>query len=40
MAGKPNWHFDELDTGAMPQFEDIGAVTAAYDAFIGRLPDA
>ena len=40
VADKPNWHFDEFDTGAMPQFEDIGAVTTAYDAFIEQLPVA
>ena len=39
VAGKPNWHFDEFDTGAMPQFEDIGAVTASYDAFTADLPE-
>ena len=37
VAGKPNWHFDEFDTGAMPQFEEIGAVTASYDRFLATL---
>ncbi len=34
VAGKPNWHFAEFDTGAMPQFECLDGVVASYDRFL------
>ena len=37
VADKPNWHFDEFDTGAMPQFERLDAVIASYDKFLDSL---
>ena len=37
IAGRPNWHFDEFETGAFPQFEALEKVTRAYDGFIGGL---
>ena len=37
VAGKPNWHFDEFDTGAMPQFERLSEVVASYKAFADRV---
>ena len=40
VAGKANWHFDEFETGAMPQFEDIGSVTASYHRFVSSLDEA
>lgn len=33
-AGRPNWTVSALPTGALPQFEDLEAVTARYDAFL------
>jgi pimeloyl-ACP methyl ester carboxylesterase len=30
---KPNWSFDEFDTGAFPHFEDLAALTNSYDRF-------
>lgn len=37
IAGRPNWHFDEFDTGAFPQFEMPGAVALAYDRFVSNI---
>ena len=34
VAGRPNWHFAEFETGAMPQFECLDDVIASYDAFV------
>lgn len=34
VSGKPNWHFAEFDTGAMPQFERVDEVVASYDRFL------
>jgi pimeloyl-ACP methyl ester carboxylesterase len=40
VADKPNWTILALDTGALPQFERLDAVTASYDAFSARLTTA
>lgn len=37
VAGKPNWHFAEFDTGAMPQFERLDDLVASYDAFVSHI---
>ena len=37
VAGKPNWHFAEFDTGAMPQFERLDDLVASYDAFVSSV---
>ena len=37
VADKSNWHFDELDTGALPQFERLDALVASYDRFLKSL---
>ena len=34
VSGKPNWHFDEFETGAMPQFEDLEALVTSYEQFL------
>ncbi len=34
VAGKPNWRFDEFDSGAMPQFERPDAVIGSYERFM------
>ena len=38
VEGRTNWTFDEFDTGAMPQFEQLDAMIHSYEAFSGRLP--
>ena len=37
VAGKPNWHFAEFDTGAMPQFERLDDLVASFDAFMSHV---
>ncbi|MDP4004714.1 alpha/beta fold hydrolase [Methylobacterium sp. NEAU K] len=37
VADRPNWRITRLDTGAFPHFEQLDAVTAAYDAFLADL---
>ncbi len=37
MNGKPNWWFDEFDTGAFPHFEQLDAVARSYDSFLSTL---
>ena len=37
VAGRPNWHFAEFDTGAMPQFERLDELVASYDAFAASV---
>lgn len=32
--GQSNWQFAQFDTGALPHFERLAEVTAAYDAFL------
>ena len=32
VQGRSNWHFDIFQTGALPHFEQLEAMTAAYDA--------
>ena len=34
---RPGWTIDVFQTGAMPHFENIDAVTAAYDAFLDAV---
>lgn len=34
LRGRPNWQLTELPTGALPQFEVLGEMTARYDAFL------
>ena len=37
VEGRPNWTIQVFETGAMPQFERLGEVTAAYDAYLGKV---
>lgn len=42
VRGRPNWHFDVFQTGALPHFELPVEFVRAYDAFrsaAGRAPD-
>ena len=39
VAVKPNRHFAELDTGAMPQFERLDELVASYDHFLIAWPE-
>ncbi len=34
LRGRANWQLTELPTGALPQFEVLGEMTARYDAFL------
>ncbi len=37
---RPNWSFDEFDTGAFPHFERLDAVTRSYSRFQGAIEAA
>jgi hypothetical protein len=39
VAGRPNWSIDVLQTGALPQFEELGEFASRYDAFLERVAD-
>lgn len=36
--GRRNWTFAVFDTGALPHFEQLNAVTTAYDEFLAAIP--
>jgi pimeloyl-ACP methyl ester carboxylesterase len=37
IAGRPNWSIHVFPTGALPHFERLADVTAAYDGFLAQL---
>ncbi|MCX8255829.1 Alpha/beta hydrolase [Beijerinckiaceae bacterium RH AL1] len=37
VEGRPGWTIDVFQTGAMPHFETLDTVTAAYDAFLDTV---
>jgi pimeloyl-ACP methyl ester carboxylesterase len=37
VAGRPNWHFDVFDAGALPYFELPDAFCSAYDRFLTNV---
>lgn len=37
VAGRPNWTIEVLRTGALPQFEEIEALTRSYSSFVDAL---
>ena len=36
VTNRPNWSVQVFQTGALPQFEALDEMTAAYDAFLQR----
>ena len=40
VAERPNWTIEQLDTGALPHFEQLKAVTESYDKFLARRVSA
>jgi pimeloyl-ACP methyl ester carboxylesterase len=40
VEGRPNWRIQVFETGAMPHFERLAEMVAAYDAFAADLPSS